>query len=80
MLVRLAPAITLALMHGPVIAGLMGTLLPAFGYMPVLGRSQASLEAWRELFATPGLGRSVTVSLWVGFVTTALSLAPTMPT
>ena len=75
MLVRLAPAVTLALMLGPVVAGLIGTLLPAFGYMPVLGRSHVSLEAWRELIATPGLGRSVRVSLWVGVATTLASLA-----
>ena len=74
MLVRLAPAVTLTLLIGPVLAGLVGTLLPAFGYLPALGRSQLSLDAWRELAATPGLGRSVAVSLLVGFVTTLVSL------
>lgn len=75
MLVRFAPAVTLALLIGPVVAGLVGTLLPAFGVMPVLGRSEPSLEAWRELASTPGLLRSVLVSLFVGFLTTLLSLA-----
>ena len=75
MLVRLAPAVTLALLIGPVLAGLVGTLLPAFGVMPVLGRSELSLEAWRELAATPGLGRSIAVSLLVGIMTTIISLA-----
>jgi putative thiamine transport system permease protein len=75
MFFRLAPALTVALMIGPVLAGLIGTLLPAFGYMPVLGRATPSLQSWRELFATPGLGRSVAISLWVGFATTILSLA-----
>ncbi len=75
MALRFAPIVTLALMIGPVLAGLIGTLLPAFGYMPVLGRSEVSLLAWRELFATPGLGRSIVVSLAVGFATTILSCA-----
>lgn len=74
MFVRLAPLLTLGLMIGPVLAGLIGTLLPAFGWMPVLGRAEVSVQAWRELFATPGLGRSVAISLWVGVATTLGSL------
>jgi putative thiamine transport system permease protein len=75
MLIRSAPVVTLMLICGPVIAGLLGTMLPAFGYMPVLGRAELSLEAWRELTATPGLARSIGVSVLVGVVTTVASLA-----
>ncbi|MDJ1159093.1 ABC transporter permease subunit [Chelatococcus sp. SYSU_G07232] len=72
---RLAPVLTLAVLLLPVAAGLAGVLLPAFGHWPVLGRSGGSLDAWRELAATPGLTRSTLISLWVGLATTALSLA-----
>ncbi len=74
-MIRAAPILTLALLLGPTLAGLAGTVLPAFGYMPVLGRAEVSLLAWRELLATPGLGRSIGVGVLVGFVTTLVSLA-----
>ena len=74
MFMRLAPAATLLLLLGPVFAGVAGVLLPALGYFPALGRTQFSLDAWRELASTPGLARSVEVSLLVGFGATLISL------
>ncbi|MEI2780568.1 MAG: hypothetical protein V9H25_04650 [Candidatus Competibacter sp.] len=70
----LAPALTLFLLLAPIIAGLAGTLLPAFGYLPVVGATAFSLEPWRILLAEPGLWRSLGLSLWTGFATTTLSL------
>lgn len=75
MLLRLAPALTLALMLGPVLAGLAGTLLPAFGYLPVVGGKTFGLEPWRRLLDTPGLAGAVVLSFRVGFLSTAVSLA-----
>ncbi|HSR72323.1 MAG TPA: hypothetical protein VLL72_08070, partial [Kiloniellales bacterium] len=48
-LLRLVPAVTLALFLAPIGAGLLGTWLPAFGYFPALGGSAPSLEPWRRL-------------------------------
>jgi len=50
------------------------TVLPAFGYLPVLGGNSFSLEPWRALFATPGLTDSVLVSLLAGVLTPLLAL------
>jgi putative thiamine transport system permease protein len=61
-------------MLGPVLAGLLGTLAPALGYMPALGGEGISLAAFDALFAWPGLPRAVMLSLGVGFAATALSL------
>jgi putative thiamine transport system permease protein len=72
---RWLPAITLTLLIGPVVAGLIGTALPAFGYMPALGGAQFDLTPWRTLLATPGLGEMVRLSAVSGIATTALSLA-----
>ena len=74
MITRLAPALTLLVLIGPVAAGLFGAAAPAFGYMPALGRSEISLLAWRELFGTPGLGTPIGVSVLIGFGATLLSL------
>lgn len=74
-----APALTLALLLGPVAAGLLGTLLPALGGWP-LGETAASwsLHPWRTLLAEPGLGRSLALTLWTGFAPTVLALLLTV--
>ncbi len=58
----------------PVVAGLLGTMLPAFGLLPALGGRDISLEPWRILFAQPGLAASVRLTLTAGLGATALSL------
>jgi len=70
----LFPALTLGLLLGPLAAGLLGTLLPAFGYLPALGGEALGLAPWRTLFATPGVGEGVRLSLTVGLGSTLLSL------
>jgi putative thiamine transport system permease protein len=69
-----APLLTLAAMLGPVLAGLLGTLAPALGYMPALGGHGLTFAAFDALAAWPGLPRAVTLSLGVGFAATAISL------
>lgn len=71
---RLAPIVTLILMLGPVLAGLLGTVLPAFGYLPSLGGDSFGLSAFAELLATPGIRVSIRLSWVTGFAATACSL------
>jgi len=73
-MLRLAPALIIALLMLPVGAGLIMVLLPAFGYLPALGGHGISLAPWHMLFAQPGLGRSVAVSFASGLVSTAVAL------
>ncbi len=77
-MIRLFPPLTVLLFLGPVVAGLFGTLLPAFGYLPALGGEEFTLEPWRQLFAAPGLGSAVRLSLVTGFAATTLSLVLTV--
>lgn len=74
-MLRYAPAVTLAIFLGPVIAGLLGTALPAFGYLPALGGHGLSFEPFARLFEQPGLGTGIALTLTSGFLATALSLA-----
>lgn len=74
-MLRLAPWLIGSLLVGPILAGLAMAVLPAFGYLPALGGESFSLTPWRELFAQPGLVRSVAISLASGLATTAVSLA-----
>lgn len=61
-------------MLGPVVAGVMGTLAPAFGYMPALGGHGISFTAFATLFDWPGITRASVLSVTTGIVATALSL------
>lgn len=73
-MLRLAPPVTLALFLLPVIAGLAGILLPAFGYLPALGGEAFSFRPWRDLFAWPGFGTALRLTITTGFLATLLSL------
>ena len=77
-MLRYLPALTVALFLGPVVAGLLGTLLPAFGYLPALGGEELSLEPWRRLLAAPGLASALQATLISGLLSTAVALALTI--
>ena len=51
---KAAVVLGLLLFLGPVAAGLLGTLLPAFGWWPDLGGTRLGLDAWRALASVPG--------------------------
>lgn len=68
-LLRLAPPLTLALMILPVLAGLAGTVIPAFRNA---GAGVASLFAW------PGLPRAAALSLGTGLASTLIALTITL--
>lgn len=73
-MIRLLPALTLLAMLGPVVAGLWGTMLPAFGHLPAAGLSGPTLDPFRDLSAWPGLGAASRLSLTTGLFATGLSL------
>jgi putative thiamine transport system permease protein len=72
---RFAPALTVGAFLLPIGAGLIGTLLPAFGYLPAIGGHEWSLEPWRRLVAYPGFVTSLAVTIGVGVATSLLAVA-----
>ncbi|MGH9158593.1 MAG: ABC transporter permease, partial [Vicinamibacteraceae bacterium] len=72
------PTFTLAILLGPILAGVAGTLAPAFGWLPALGRDTVGLAAWHDLLAWPGLSRSAVLSVTTGLLSTWLSLGVTV--
>lgn len=74
-LTRFGTLLAIAVLAGPILAGLAGTLLPALGYLPALGGDAFSLEPMRALLATPGLLTSSLMSLVAGVVTAAIALS-----
>lgn len=70
--------LVLALVSLPVLAGLAGTIGPAFGYLPALGGNSFTFEHFAALAAQPHLMRSSMVSLTAGIVATSVSLIMVM--
>ncbi len=69
-----APLLTLAIMFGPVLAGVLGTIGPAFGYLPALGGDSVSPTAFAMLFDWPGITRASVLSVTTGIAATTISL------
>ncbi|MGH6949204.1 MAG: ABC transporter permease, partial [Kiloniellales bacterium] len=77
-LLRFLPAVTLALFLAPVLAGLAGTVLPAFGYLPALGGDRPRLDAFARLAAAPGLATALRLTLVSGLAGTLAAVALTL--
>jgi putative thiamine transport system permease protein len=78
MLSRLGPPLAVAVLAGPILCGLAGTVLPAFGYLPALGGTGFTLAHVERLLAQPGILMSALISLAAGLITTAVSLCVVM--
>lgn len=74
-LLRAVPALTLALFFAPVAAGLLGTALPAFGWLPVLGGTRLGLEPWQRLLLAPELPSALRLTLTSGLTASIASAA-----
>ncbi len=74
-MLRLFPLFTLSLLLGPLLIGLLGTLGPAFNYLPGLERLEISFNPWRELSTEAVFYATLPITLFVGFFSTILAFA-----
>jgi len=72
-MLRFAPAFAILVLLGPVVFGLLATLLPAFGFLPSLGGTEPTLDHFRQLIDYPGIGRSTALSLFSGLIATFIA-------
>ncbi len=68
------PGLTVLALMGPVLAGLAGTLAPAFGWLPGLDEVRFSLDPFRALFGWPGFAAAARLSVTTGLGATVLSV------
>jgi putative thiamine transport system permease protein len=73
-MLRYAPALTIALLIGPVLFGLAATLAPAFGWLPSLGGMELTFDHFHAFLAYPGVPLPLALSLATGLAATALGL------
>ncbi len=57
-----------------ILAGLAGTWLPSFGFLPVIGTAAFSMEPWVELFKFPGIASSIKATLISGWLASSWAL------
>lgn len=69
------PLLCLTLFVVPIIIGLLGTWIPAFGFLPALGYSQLCLSFFRDFFTYPAIWTSIALTLFVGMASSLISLA-----
>ena len=74
----LVPALTILAMLGPVAAGLLGAIGPAFGWLPAIGADAPGLAAFRDLVAWPGFRDAARLSVVTGLASTIVSLSVVM--
>lgn len=73
-MLRLAPIVAIGILIGPVAAGLVFVLGPAFGHAFLLRRHEPSLAAFQAVFAEPGIWKSIWLGFWLGPATALISL------
>lgn len=73
MILRFAPILTISLLIVPIFIGLVGILIPAFGYLPAIGGETFSLDPFHRLFSEPGFMRSLWLSFFIGFASTGIT-------
>lgn len=78
MVLAIVPVLTTALFLLPVIVGLLGTWLPAFGYFPALGMTHFSITPWIQLANYPGIDASLLRTLVSGWGASLLALLLTL--
>lgn len=71
---RLAPLLTISVLILPVGAGVLGTLAPAFGWLPELGGERLTLDPFRKLLDWLGFWDALRLSLVTGVVSTIIAL------
>jgi putative thiamine transport system permease protein len=65
--------VIMAVLLAPIMAGVLGVVLPAFGVLPSLGRNDPGLDAFVEIMQTPGIERSIWLTLFTGLISTFLA-------
>ncbi len=71
---HLAATLVAVLFFAVVLLGALSAVLPAFGYLPVLGMTSLSFTPWLQLWETPGLAEMLWWSFFSGLGATVISM------
>lgn len=68
------PWLTAAVFVLPVLVGLFGTVLPAWGYLPVLGGQGFTVKHWLYLFSHPSVPKAIGLTLVTAWGSSLLAM------
>lgn len=71
---RYFPQIIILVSSVTILSGLAGTLLPSFGYMPVIGSKTFSIQPWIDFLTHPGIFKSIRTTLISGWSASLIAL------
>ena len=77
-IVKLSPIFLLAFLIITVLGGLIGVILPAFGWAPALNQYTIGLDGFNALWQTPGLSQMALLSIGTGLFSTLLAFVITL--
>mgnify|MGYP006290764383 CR=1 FL=1 len=69
---QLFPILTIGLFLTSILTGLLGTWLPAFGYLPVIGYHSLTIQPWIDFFNHPATQGAIRATLISGLGSTLL--------
>lgn len=75
---RIFPYFSLVLFLLPILIGLLGTWLPAMGYLPTIGANSFSLQPFTNFFSHPSTGQALLTTLVSGIGAPLLALTATL--
>ena len=58
----------------PLLGGLIGLVLPSFGFLPALGQTELSIGPFQDFLSQPQTQKAIILAVMIGLISTALSL------
>ncbi|MBA6417569.1 ABC transporter permease subunit [Colwellia sp. 6M3] len=77
-IVKISPKLLMAILILPVLGGLLGVILPAFGWLPALDKTQLNLQGFEQLMQTPGIVQMIGLSFLSSIVSGLLAFIITL--
>ena len=73
--VSFSPSLMMAMLIIPILGGIAGIILPAFGWLPALNEHTLNTQAWHRLLTQNGLAEMIRLNISTGFISTLIAVA-----
>ena len=77
-IVRFSPKLLVAILVLPVLGGLLGVILPAFGWLPALDKTQLGVQGFQQLMQSPGITQMIGLSFFSSLISGLLAFTITL--
>jgi len=77
-IVSFSPKLLVAILVLPVLGGLLGVILPAFGWLPALDKTQLGVQGFQQLMQSPGITQMIGLSFFSSLISGLLAFTITL--